>query len=74
LEKRKVGKISKIEMDCYKIKRYVQYTSKDYTSESTTQQPPGQAEDKENEGDFGQQLKESKGKNQTTIHPKADLQ
>jgi len=35
--------ISKIEMDCYKIKKSIQYTSKDYTSDSTTQQTSRQA-------------------------------
>jgi hypothetical protein len=35
-------KISEIEMDCYKIKHYVQYTSEDYTSDTMTQQTSGQ--------------------------------
>jgi hypothetical protein len=61
-------------MDCYKIKHFVQYTSEDYTSDSMTQQTTSQMEEKANEGDYGQQLKEPKEMDQSTIHPEANMQ
>ena len=41
-------------MDCYQIKQFIQYTSEDYISDSTTQQTTSQVEEKDNEYDSRQ--------------------
>lgn len=75
-------------MECYGIKCSIQYTDKDYTSNSSTQQTSSRTEEKANRGeqtsswteekanggDLGQQLKEPKEKDQFTIHAKVNLQ
>ena len=61
-------------MDCYNIKRFSQYAREDYTIDSMNQQNSRQKKEKSKEGDHGQQLKESKEKDHSTIHLEENLQ
>jgi hypothetical protein len=64
------GKISEIEMDCYKLKCSIQYESDTCTSDTASIGPStGQTEDKHKGKETGQHTKESKNPEQTFYSP-----